>query len=139
LPGTLTALGAAGVLGTLCTVSDAATALLIAKFYELHMGATRLPPPTALHRAQTWLRQATNDDLSSYMGSQGQLETRQVAEIEQELSEEALARSRNRALIEWITPDAARVSAKSAPDRANLLARPYSHPYFWAGFIYTGL
>jgi CHAT domain-containing protein len=55
LPGTFTALGAAGVLGTLWPVSDAATALLIAKFYDLHMDG-RLPPPTALRRAQAWLR-----------------------------------------------------------------------------------
>ena len=53
LPGTFTALGAVGVLGTLWPVSDAATALLIAKFYELHMGQ-RLAPPTALRRAQLW-------------------------------------------------------------------------------------
>ena len=38
LPGTFIALGAAGVLGTLWPVSDAATALLIARFYELHLG-----------------------------------------------------------------------------------------------------
>ena len=43
LPGTFTALGAAGVLGTLWPVSDAATALLIAKFYELHMGRGARP------------------------------------------------------------------------------------------------
>ena len=43
LPGTFTALGAAGVLGTLWPVSDAATALLIAKFYDLHMGERTEP------------------------------------------------------------------------------------------------
>jgi CHAT domain-containing protein len=59
LPGTFTALGAAGVLGTLWPVSDAATALLMAKFYELHMGS-KLAPPAALRQAQSWLRQATN-------------------------------------------------------------------------------
>ena len=37
LPATFIALGAAGVLGTLWPVSDAATALLIARFYELHL------------------------------------------------------------------------------------------------------
>ena len=85
LPGTFTALGAAGVLGTLWPVSDAATALLIAKFYELHMGQ-RLTPPTAFSRAQTWLRQATNADLPVYArlaAKQGRLEARHVAEIEQ--------------------------------------------------------
>ena len=55
LPGTFIALGAAGVLGTLWPVSDAATALLIARFYELHLGEG-LSPPTALRRAQAWLR-----------------------------------------------------------------------------------
>src|SRR5262249_2485324 len=37
LPGTFTALGAAGVLGTLWPVADTATSFLIAKFYELHL------------------------------------------------------------------------------------------------------
>ena len=47
----VTALGAAGVLGTLWPVSDAATALLMAKFYDLHLEAG-LDPPTALNQAQ---------------------------------------------------------------------------------------
>jgi CHAT domain-containing protein len=46
LPGTFTALGAAGVLGTLWPVADTATALLIARFYDLHMSG-KLAPPTA--------------------------------------------------------------------------------------------
>src|SRR5262245_14325057 len=66
LPGTFVALGAAGVVGTLWPVSDAATSLLIAKFYELHLGAARLPPPTALRQAQLWLRQSTNASLAAY-------------------------------------------------------------------------
>ena len=44
LPGTFTALGAAGVLGTLWPVSDAATALLIARFYEQYWNANLTPP-----------------------------------------------------------------------------------------------
>jgi CHAT domain-containing protein len=43
LPGTFTALGASAVVGTLWPVSDAATALLMAKFYELYMGK-QVPP-----------------------------------------------------------------------------------------------
>ena len=65
LPGTFTALGAAGVLGTLWPVSDAATALLIAKFYELHI-EQRLSPPTALRQAQPWLREASGDEIDAY-------------------------------------------------------------------------
>ena len=153
LPGAFTALGAAGVLGTLWPVADTASALLIAKFYDLHMG-TKLTPPTALRRAQIWLRQASNVDLAAYARSaarQRRLDAHQAAAIERELSEDSLRRSRNAALVEWIaaepTPRAEAAAppagpvpaaAKTAP-AAGRLARPYAHPYYWAGFIYTGL
>jgi hypothetical protein len=39
--------------------------LLIAKLYELHLGAG-LAPPTALALTQAWLREATTDDLTGY-------------------------------------------------------------------------
>lgn len=145
LPGTFMALGAAGVLGSLWPVSDEATALLIAKFYELHMTAG-LAPPTALARAQAWLREATNDDLSSYAraaAAQGRLERRHLAEIERALGADALIRSRSRARVQLTKLDpkpAARDASKKDVARApNPLGRPYAHPYFWAGFIHTGL
>ncbi len=101
LPGTFTALGAAGVLGTLWPVSDAATALLMAKFYELHMdsGAS---PPAALRGAQRWLRQATSADLNAYAQvamARGRLQARHLAEIEQALSEKGLGRSHTGARV----------------------------------------
>jgi CHAT domain-containing protein/tetratricopeptide (TPR) repeat protein len=136
LPGTFTALGAAGVLGTLWPVSDAATALLIARFYELHM-SEHLPPPTALHRAQAWLRKATSKDLDSYARvavAQGRLQRRHLSEIEAALSPEGPNRARNGALVEWIIRKGPASGAKSRRS-----ARPYAHPYFWGGFIYTGL
>jgi CHAT domain-containing protein len=140
LPVAFTALGATGVLGTLWPVSDAATALLIAKFYELHMGAG-LSPPTALSKAQAWLRAATNDELGAYArtaASQGRLESRQLAGIEAELSPEGLARSRNSALFKWLTPDNKAADGAKAAE-AKRLTRPYEHPYYWGGFIHTGL
>ena len=142
MPATFTALGAAGVLGTLWPVSDAATALLIAKFYDLHLEAG-LSPPTALNQAQAWLREATDEDLAAYTrgaAKQGRLESRHVAEIEQELSEEGLNRSRNRALVEWVEPEAKRAAGKKeTAGTAKRIARPYAHPFYWAGFIHTGL
>src|SRR5262249_6990230 len=102
LPGAFIALGATGVLGTLWPVSDAATALLIAQFYGLHIDA-RLAPATALSRAQAWLRRATTGDLEAYArgaAARGRFDSRDLKQIEQELSREGLARSRNRAVIE---------------------------------------
>jgi CHAT domain-containing protein len=140
LPGAFMALGAAGVVGTLWPVSDAATALLVAKFYDLHL-RERLPPPTALRRAQLWLRQATDADLEGYARAtamQGGLESRYAAAIAEELSEARLRRSRNASITEWVAAEPADAGAKTSP-RRGALARPYAHPYFWAGFVYTGL
>ncbi|NJO32384.1 MAG: CHAT domain-containing protein [Rhodospirillales bacterium] len=97
LPGTFAALGAAGVVGTLWPVSDVATAVLIAKFYELYFEA-KLPPPTALHQAQAWLREATDGTIRAYAkvtAAKGRLKRRHLAEIEKELGDGRLARSRN--------------------------------------------
>jgi CHAT domain-containing protein len=147
LPGTFMALGASGVLATMWPVEDTATSLVMAKFYELHMGAdggAKLSPPTALRRAQLWLRQATNGDLQAYArdaAQQGRLESRHVAEIDRGLSEESLKRSRNAATVEWLVRNGAESTRpkKATPHDAERLARPYAHPYFWAGFTYTGL
>jgi CHAT domain-containing protein/tetratricopeptide (TPR) repeat protein len=139
LPGAFTALGAAGVIGTLWPVSDAATALLIAKFYEFYLEA-KLPPPTALHRAQVWLKDATSKDLDAYVkttAAKGRLERRQVAEIEKELRNAVVARSRSSSTIE--RPDPAADQKGKGASGAKQATRPYAHPFYWAGFAYTGL
>ncbi len=140
LPGTFLALGAAGVIGTLWPVNDAATALLIAKFYELHREAG-LAPPAALSKAQAWLRQSTRDELDAYAqaaAGQGRLEGRHLAEIGEELGAEGLAQTRSKALAEWATRDG-RASGASHSAELSDPDHPYAHPYYWAGFIYTGL
>jgi CHAT domain-containing protein len=116
LPGAFMAIGAAGVVGTLWPVSDEATALLMAKFYEFQMTG-RLPPSTALYRTQSWLRDATRAELISFAkaaAKRGHLEAGYVAQVERALSGET-------------------GSATTQP------ARPYAHPYYWAGFTYTGI
>ena len=135
LPGAFTALGAAGVLGTLWPVSDDATALLIARFYELHMSAG-LDPSTALSRAQAWLREATDVDLDTYAklaAAEGRLASRHVVEIERARTARGLTSSSNRGFVERAAPGAGK------GDLGIAAARPYAHPYYWAGFIITGL
>jgi CHAT domain-containing protein/tetratricopeptide (TPR) repeat protein len=138
LPGTFSALGAAGVIGTLWPVSDAATALLMAKFYELYLDS-KLSPPSALHRAQKWLRQATRVELEKYaqtMAAKGQLAARQRDLLTSDMQQGANARSRIGSAQTPRAPAGQKGSDRAAPRQT---ARPYAHPYFWAGFVFTGL
>jgi CHAT domain-containing protein len=144
LPGAFAALGAAGVLATLWPVEDNATALLMAKFYELHRDRG-LTPPTALFRAQAWLRKADNKELTEYFTAalqQGRAEGRHLTEIQRALSVQGLKGSRNRMLVQWMAqndaPEKRRNQETNADNIATTRARPYAHPYYWAGFIYTG-
>jgi len=54
------------------------------------------------------------------------------------LTAEGLRRSRNRGLVQWIDPGTGSTEGK-ARTKAKAVARPYAHPYYWAGFIHTGL
>jgi hypothetical protein len=95
-----------------------------------------------LWQAQLWLRRASNADLPAYASTaarQGRLDSRYAAEIEKELSEAGLARSRCSALVEWVTPEATQAPGKRRRATATRRARPCAHPHYWAGFIYTGL
>ncbi|MBX3440746.1 MAG: hypothetical protein KF861_24865, partial [Planctomycetaceae bacterium] len=56
-----------------------------------------------------------------------------AAQMARELSPEALRRSRNSSTIHWIRP------AERTGGQAGERARPFAHPYFWAGFVHTGL
>jgi CHAT domain-containing protein len=100
-----------------------------------------------LARAQTWLREGSNEALTEYArvaARQGRIKQRHLAEIERALSAEGLKRQRNRALVQWMKGETPTTSNRkqrgneTSPDAVSALARPYSHPYYWAGFIYTG-
>jgi CHAT domain/Tetratricopeptide repeat len=121
LPGAFAALGAAGVVSTLWPVDDEASWLLIAKFYDLHMGAQLLTPPTALSHAQAWLRSATTAQLRAYAkaeAARGRLQHRQLAEIERALSEERTPRRRlGGSIAAGAAPTTKRVSPSAPPTR----------------------
>lgn len=128
LPNSFAALGAVGIVGTLWPVADSATALLIAKFYDLHLGEG-LPPPTALRQAQLWLRDASRASIDAYAEkavAAGRLERRHLAEIKQDMDPKVRA---NR--MGGVSPATAKAAAAEVG--------PYAHPYYWGGFVYTGL
>lgn len=65
--------GIPGVVGTLWPVDDYKTALLMIKFYELHLagdcasGVEAMAPTEALCEAQRWLRRITADELLAFL------------------------------------------------------------------------
>jgi CHAT domain-containing protein len=69
LPAGLLQAGVPSVIGTLWSVEDLSTTLLMTQFYGYHRqgdpgtGDGPLPPAAALRRAQGWLRSRTADDL----------------------------------------------------------------------------
>jgi CHAT domain-containing protein len=92
-------------------VDDAATALLMTRFYQNLLGRREeldrpLPMAEALAEAKNWLR------------------TRTAAEVDR------LCKN---------LPTAERIDRVSGPRRSTAkAARPYDHPYFWAAFILIG-
>ncbi|MFF7082090.1 CHAT domain-containing protein [Streptomyces lavendulae] len=68
--------GAACAVTGLWLVDDMVTAVLMARFYELLVpahGPGGLPPVAALHRARTWLRRLTWEELARYTASRPHL------------------------------------------------------------------
>ena len=67
--------GAAGVVASLWSIDDFATALVMSKFYEGLFGAG-MNPPAALRAAQLWLRDADGDAVERYVAGREVLRTR---------------------------------------------------------------
>jgi CHAT domain-containing protein len=142
LPATFLQLGAAGVVATLWQVDDLATALLMAKFYDLHLG-DKLSPPSALKRAQAWLRDATREDLIQYSrasAAAAKLDAGKLSELEGTLSTLRRTRSVHFDPIWGHLQDRNRSATGSTNESTSApVPRPFVHPYYWGGFVYTGL
>jgi hypothetical protein len=67
LPAALLEAGVPGVVGTLWPVEELPTLMLTTRFYDLWLGR-RLPPATALHHAQRWLRTGVVEQFEAYLG-----------------------------------------------------------------------
>jgi CHAT domain-containing protein len=140
LPATFMQVGAAGVVGSLWQVDDLATALLMAKLYDLHLGGG-LEPPAALRQAQVWLRQATRADLLAYAKTavgKAKLDATRLAALIDKLTGSTRARGGRFGAIRKALQEKAAPASQPNDARAMSL-RPFQHPYYWAGFVYTGL
>jgi CHAT domain-containing protein len=111
LPAGLLQAGAAGVVGSLWSVNDLSTAMLMERFYRLWR-EDGLEPALALREAQRWLRDTTNWEKAEYFQADAQL-ARMPASVAREFFANRAARDR---------------------DQLN-----FSHPFWWAAFSFTGV
>jgi len=114
LPSGFLQAGVPGIIGSLWSVSDASTMMLMARFYDFWK-IDNLDPPEALRQAQIWLRDTTNGGKEDY--------------FKQSLPEYAGTKM----------PEAAARKALREVLQQDELARSYKHPYHWAAFGYTGM
>jgi len=152
LPAAFMQTGAAGVVGSLWLVDDLATALLMAKLYDLHLGSPGgshgggLAPPTALRQAQAWLRDSTRAELTAYAKTAAggaKIDRTRLAELDTVLARgQRSASSRFAGIWEALkgrSPSTRSGKAEKRKPAPAAQARPFQHPFFWAGFVYTGL
>src|SRR5436309_4025668 len=111
LPAGLLQAGVAGVVGSMWSVNDASTMMLMTRFYELWRKGG-MEPVAALRAAQLWVRDTTNRDKAEYYKEfVPQLQTTAAK----------MAGSTAERLYQEIVLE--------EPD-----FRQFAHPYYWAGF-----
>lgn len=112
LPAGFLQAGVPGVVSSLWSVDDVSTALLVSRFYDIHLHGG-LEPALALRQAQAWLRQSTVSELGlqDWFRNLYELSGRRDAQAYKSM----------------------RYFSSHPHDR------PYEHPYFWAGFVFSGV
>jgi CHAT domain-containing protein len=145
LPAAFMQIGAVGVLAALWQVDDLATALLMARFYELHIDHG-LSPAAALRQAQSWLRGATDTELIAYgkaAAARAHLDPVLQTSLAQALKTVRRSEDTRAATIWNVLRARALASATTGTgnpkDKAAAPRHPFDHPYYWGAFVYTGL
>ena len=105
--------GVPGVIGTLWSVNDKSSAILMTKFYEIWLEKgifEDFSPSIALREAQNWLRTASKEDIQML----DRLSTYNEREF---LNREAKVEMENETKV----------------------SEMFENPYFWAGFVFIGI
>jgi CHAT domain-containing protein/tetratricopeptide (TPR) repeat protein len=113
LPGGFLTAGVPGVIGSLWSVSDLSTPILMERLYYFHLKG-KMSPAAALGQAQKWLRRATAQELG-------------LAERFERFAEASSGAMRDSALE-------AVERHRQHPDR-----KPFAHPFHWAAFVFSGV
>jgi CHAT domain-containing protein len=100
-------------VGSLWSVSDMSTSMLMARFYSLWRG-DELSPQEALRQAQIWLRDSTTTEKKALFD---RFMERQVTRMSADTAQAFYQH------IAWDDPDAS----------------VFASPFFWAAFTYTGI
>jgi CHAT domain-containing protein/tetratricopeptide (TPR) repeat protein len=111
LAGAFLAAGAQAVVSALWAVNDLPTALLLTRFYDIHLGRN-IAPAESLANAQRWLRDATARELLA------------VGPWSRSHLPEGRARALWQGLVEYAERDG--------------MSKPFAHPVYWAAFAVTG-
>jgi CHAT domain-containing protein len=128
------------VLATFWQVDDLATALLMTRLYELHL-EKGMAPAGALKAAQVWLRDATKAELIAYAKRAADIATLprdKLTQLEDALSSRRRVGETRFALEDKAVAIAKAMRAALAEDDGSA-ARPFAHPIYWGGFVFTGL
>ena len=140
LPAAFLKLGAGGVLATLWPIDDFSTALLIARFYDLHRGQ-KLAPAAALRQAQHWLRNASAQDIRSYVASavaDGRIAEALLNSIEGSVRLAVRGQEPVGSMSDAGGKNARAASNKAQKPQDAAVDPPFAHPYYWGGFALTG-
>jgi CHAT domain-containing protein len=113
LPSGMMQAGVPGVIGSLWSVNDMSTAMLMARFYHLWREEGN-SPQEALRQAQIWLRDSTTEQKKQLFKH---FVDRQSARMSADTAQAFYQH------IGWDDPQ----------------ARVFESPYYWAAFTYTGV